>query len=339
MSICSSIKSCVKSIVCLRGCLEGQMNSQFCDTARSSCCFRISVWHPKFNYATVSSSKPNCSAPITFQAFRRSFGPTISKSKDGNQSLKFTSTVNSAGSRKTCLDISTGTQNMNMKLLIPSQAKSHGIKFNLGPNSWPQFFTSVGLFSGLLVCCSNSGRVHAKSVDHIENKEDGSDSSFLAYSHGKEVHTDYSVTGIPGDGRCMFRSVVHGACLRSGKAAPDEKLQRQLADELREKVADEFIKRREETEWFIEGDFDKYVAQMRKPHVWGGEPELLMASHVLQMPITVYIYDQKSRGLISIAEYGQEEYGKDDPIKVLYNGSGHYDALQIPGTKGTRSKL
>lgn len=31
----------------------------------------------------------------------------------------------------------------------------------------------------------------------------------------------------------------------------------------------------------MEGDFDTYVAQMRKPHVWGGEPELLMASHVL----------------------------------------------------------
>lgn len=57
------------------------------------------------------------------------------------------------------------------------------------------------------------------------------------------------------------------------------------------------------------------------------------------MPITVYMYDQKSSGLISIAEYGQEEYGKDNPIKVLYNGSGHYDALQIPGMKGARSKL
>ncbi|CAH9068590.1 unnamed protein product, partial [Cuscuta epithymum] len=94
----------------------------------------------------------------------------------------------------------------------------------------------------------------------------------------------------------MFRSVAHGACLRSGKVPPDEKLQRQLADELREKVVDEFIRRREETEWFIEGDFDKYVAQMRKSHVWGGEPELLMASHVLRMPITVYMYDQKHRG-------------------------------------------
>lgn len=33
---------------------------------------------------------------------------------------------------------------------------------------------------------------------------------------------------------------------------------------------------------FLEGDFDTYVVQMRQPHIWGGEPELLMASHVLQ---------------------------------------------------------
>lgn len=42
--------------------------------------------------------------------------------------------------------------------------------------------------------------------------------------------------GIPGDGRCLFRSVVHGACLRSGKPAPSEVRQRELADELRDKV-------------------------------------------------------------------------------------------------------
>lgn len=33
---------------------------------------------------------------------------------------------------------------------------------------------------------------------------------------------------------------------------------------------------------FIEDDFDTYVSQMRKPLVWGGEPEILMACHVLQ---------------------------------------------------------
>lgn len=41
---------------------------------------------------------------------------------------------------------------------------------------------------------------------------------------------------IPGDGRCLFRSVVHGACLRYGKPAPSESHQRELADELRAKV-------------------------------------------------------------------------------------------------------
>ncbi|URE07343.1 OTU-like cysteine protease [Musa troglodytarum] len=42
--------------------------------------------------------------------------------------------------------------------------------------------------------------------------------------------------GIPGDGRCLFRSVMHGACLRAGKLPPDEKLQRELADELRARI-------------------------------------------------------------------------------------------------------
>ncbi|MQL99879.1 hypothetical protein Taro_032599 [Colocasia esculenta] len=136
-------------------------------------------------------------------------------------------------------------------------------------------------------------------------------------------------SGIPGDGRCLFRSVVHGACLKAGKPSPNESHQKELADELRSRVADEFIKRRSDTEWFLEGDFDTYVTQIRQPHIWGGEPELLMCSHVLRMPITVYMCNENSHGLNVIAEYGQE-YGNTDPIRVLYHGYGHYDALQIP---------
>lgn len=45
--------------------------------------------------------------------------------------------------------------------------------------------------------------------------------------------------GIPGDGRCLFRSVVHGACLRTGKPSPSESLEKELADELRHKVLSE----------------------------------------------------------------------------------------------------
>lgn len=57
-----------------------------------------------------------------------------------------------------------------------------------------------------------------------------------------------------------------------------------------------------------------------------------------RMPITVYMHDKDAGGLISIAEYGQE-YGKEKPIRVLYHGFGHYDALQNLGHEGGISKL
>ncbi|XP_031384747.1 OVARIAN TUMOR DOMAIN-containing deubiquitinating enzyme 4-like isoform X1 [Punica granatum] len=146
-----------------------------------------------------------------------------------------------------------------------------------------------------------------------------------------------NLLGIPGDGRCLFRSVAHGVYIRAGKQSPSESLQKELADELRAKVADEFIKRRSETEWFLEEDFDTYVGQMRQPHIWGGEPELLMCSHVLQMPITVYMKERNAGTLKVIAEYGQE-YSAENPIRVLYHGYGHYDALLNPtgGELGTK---
>ncbi|CAK9863908.1 unnamed protein product [Sphagnum jensenii] len=150
--------------------------------------------------------------------------------------------------------------------------------------------------------------------------------------HRKKVYSDYSVIGIPGDGRCLFRAVAHGSCVSSGQQAPNETRQRELADELRNKVVDELIKRRDSTEWFIEGDFDKYVKRMRQQHVWGGEPELLMLSHVLEMPITVYMAEERSKGggIIAIAEYGQEYSKGKKPVRVLYHGFGHYDALHLP---------
>ncbi|KAK1289184.1 OTU domain-containing protein [Acorus calamus] len=50
-------------------------------------------------------------------------------------------------------------------------------------------------------------------------------------------------------------------------------------------------------------------------------------------PITVYM--KNSDGLKIIAEYGVE-YGSENPIRVLYHGYGHYDALQIPIVKEIR---
>ena len=58
----------------------------------------------------------------------------------------------------------------------------------------------------------------------------------------------------------------------------------------------------------------------------------------IRMPITIHMYDKTSGSLKIIAEYG-EEYGKDNPIRVLYHGYGCYDVLRNPGGGGTQSKL
>ncbi|XP_027065446.1 OVARIAN TUMOR DOMAIN-containing deubiquitinating enzyme 4 [Coffea arabica] len=323
----SSISIYVRNMVLPSGSVHSQISNSYCSVtlrAPSNLCFlHVSTKHPKLKLSAIMPLRrtSSYSSPVGFQASQRScFGSCISKPLSKGHSLTVRSRYDHGSLVKSCLDISLRSPKLNVRLLAPCQTRIQ----------WSQRLASAGLFIGL-VCCSSSEPVRADALEAKQHQE-------ASYSHGKIVCNDYSVIGIPGDGRCLFRSVAHGACLRAGKPAPDEKCQRELADELRARVADEFVKRRKETEWFIEGDFDTYVSNMRKPHVWGGEPELLMAAHVLQMPITVYMRDQDSGGLISIAEYGQE-YGKDDPIKVLYHGFGHYDALHIPRKTGARSRL
>ncbi|XP_026412289.1 OTU domain-containing protein At3g57810-like, partial [Papaver somniferum] len=238
------------------------------------------------------------------------------------------------GHKTSCFGIVLLCQNMSLRFLMTKQEMVSKIKGNVGTSSWLQGGASSGVISGFRVCFSNFRPLNAEATS--KENENGN-CGLSSYSHGKIVYTDYSVIGICGDGRCLFRSVAHGACLQSGKPSPSETLERELADELRDRVVDEFIRRRGETEWFVEGDFDTYISQIKKPHVWGGEPELFMCSHVLQMPITVYLYDEEAGGLIAIAEYGQA-YAKVNPVRVLYHG-GHYDALQIPGNKGFTSRL
>ena len=42
--------------------------------------------------------------------------------------------------------------------------------------------------------------------------------------------------GVAADGRCLFRAIAHGACLKNGEEAPDKNQQAELADELRAQV-------------------------------------------------------------------------------------------------------
>ncbi|KAK1578222.1 hypothetical protein Q3G72_028579 [Acer saccharum] len=345
MIVSASISTCAKNVVQLSGRFQGQMGGSICRvTSRgpsNSCCFHLYSGHSKNNYAGLSVSQtiscPSITRSETYQG-NCCGGPGFTKPRCHLRSLTIKRILCARVPQKTHLEISLACRSINMRLLVPKQGVLHKIKCSAGPLNWPLGCASASLVFGLLVCYSSSKPAHAEASPEKEDEEDDCDLSYVKYSHGKKVCTDYSVIGIPGDGRCLFRSVAHGACLRAGQPPPTGNHQRELADDLRARVADEFIKRRAETEWFVEGDFDTYVSQIRKPNVWGGEPELFMASHVLRMPITVYMHDKDSGGLISIAEYGQE-YGTENPIRVLYHGFGHYDALHFPGEKGSRSKL
>ncbi|KAJ1409922.1 Papain-like cysteine peptidase superfamily [Sesbania bispinosa] len=333
MSVCFPVSQSSINAVVLKGRTQLLMSSNICGLSSrgisSSFSSSLYPWQSEINHVGLSICTKTSGSTIMGQTIRGYLGSCCSKQRG-----KFFSSV---VPRKRHHEISFICQSMNMRLLVPKQKVLSKVKCNAGLITWPRGCASVSLIFGLFVCNSSSEPAHAEAN---ENRKDDCNEyeSNVKFSHGKKVYTDYSVIGIPGDGRCLFRSVSHGACLRSGKPPPNESIQRELADDLRARVADEFIKRREETEWFIEGDFDTYISQIRKPHVWGGEPELFIASHVLQMPITVYMYDQDAGGLISIAEYGQE-YGKENPIRVLYHGFGHYDALEIPRRKGPKSRL
>eukprot|EP00898_Chlorokybus_atmophyticus_P006731 jgi/Chlat1/7059/Chrsp56S06675 len=150
-----------------------------------------------------------------------------------------------------------------------------------------------------------------------------------AASSKAEPVGNYHIVRIAGDGRCLFRSVACGSQFRRGEGMPTSEQESDMADELRRKAVDEFRDRRKDVEWYIEGDFDTYMSRMSNPHTWGGEPELLMLSHVLKLPITVYIpsQDKVRTHVTPIAEYGQEYSDGKPPIKVLFDGVGHYNAL------------
>ncbi|KAK4767538.1 hypothetical protein SAY86_015288 [Trapa natans] len=336
MIICSSTKACSRNVLRVTRLFCGEAGSGTHNPRPSSACFRMFSSHRTLYIEFDVSSSPSVTSPLSSR--RCCF--THGLAKHGRMLRSVTAGYSGGVERSQSrhLAVSLGSKSANVKVLLPRQEDLAKIKYNVGSSRQTRGLAYGTLFLGLLVCFSSSKPIHAEAASGKGNQGSDDASSDVKFSHGKRVYTDYRITGIPGDGRCLFRSVMHGACRKLGKPAPSETLQRDLADELRSRVADEFIIRREETEWFVEGDFDTYVSRMRKTHVWGGEPELLMASHVLKMPISVYMHDRGAGGLICIAEYGQE-YGKDDPIRVLYHGFGHYDALQIPGLKASKSKL
>ncbi|CAA2938734.1 Hypothetical predicted protein [Olea europaea subsp. europaea] len=212
---------------------------------------------------------------------------------------------------------------------LKSGEGSWNVAWDARPARWLHHPESAWLLFGVCPLLDFNSDVNCKVSVPADNSADGFKTNAIIPDSTNPGSSNYRVTGVPADGRCLFRAIAHMACLRNEEKAPDENRQRELADELRAQVVEELLKRRKEVEWFIEEDFDAYVTRIKQPYVWGGEPELLMASHVLRTPISVFMIDGGTDSLIKIANYG-EEYSKDEesPINVLFHGYGHYDILE-----------
>lgn len=77
----------------------------------------------------------------------------------------------------------------------------------------------------------------------------------------------------------------------------------------------------------IEGNINRYCQELLKPSFYGGEPEILVLSEVFQVPIQVYLQTETGE-YKKIVEYGKSFLNKGIlPVRLLYNGVNHYDAL------------
>ncbi|GJD08446.1 OTU domain-containing protein At3g57810 [Galdieria sulphuraria] len=118
-----------------------------------------------------------------------------------------------------------------------------------------------------------------------------------------------------------------------GRALP-ERLEVADADALRKEAHKIIcIEQREKFEksMIIEGNLRRYCQELLKPSFYGGEPEIWVLSEVFQVPIQVYLQTENGE-YKKIVEYGKSFWNKKEgggvlPIRLLYNGVNHYDAL------------
>jgi hypothetical protein len=132
----------------------------------------------------------------------------------------------------------------------------------------------------------------------------------------------------PGNGNCLFASI--------GTSVGED------AGLVRKRVATELWSNRREYEPFftsaiknkanardrhdlMDKTYPKYIERMLESGQWGGEMELKAASSVYGRKVEVLDH---SFHLISEYEPSSGSGGRGEPIRVLYNGSSHYDGVK-----------
>ena len=148
------------------------------------------------------------------------------------------------------------------------------------------------------------------------------------------------VIRIKGDGKCMFRALALGLARNQGRVLPPPVEQKE-ADNLRMAVAEALCRTEKRRKQFgravralqQEDTLKSYCKRLASPSFWGGEPEMMVLSDMLKVPIYVYLSESEyggGQGYSCIQKFG-EQYRKGGkgrrPVRLLFTGNNHFDLL------------
>ncbi|KAI9107846.1 hypothetical protein K1719_021182 [Acacia pycnantha] len=91
------------------------------------------------------------------------------------------------------------------------------------PTKWLHCSDSAWLLFGVCACLTPPIWLETNpEAPASDEKIDGGELEDVSRDKVDEVSFNYRVTRVPADGRCLFRAIAHGACLRNGEEVPDE---------------------------------------------------------------------------------------------------------------------
>ena len=137
---------------------------------------------------------------------------------------------------------------------------------------------------------------------------------------------------MPGDGRCMFHSLAFGLSHAYGKPVSASDLIESVCAYYDFFASFALYASEPETiaQWIqMETGLSivEYTHQLKRNRKWGGYIDLIAVSRIYSCDIEVYT-NLSSRAQYSVASECPTSHTKQ--IAIFYNGSNHYDAIQLP---------
>ena len=133
------------------------------------------------------------------------------------------------------------------------------------------------------------------------------------------------------DGNCLFRAVAHQVY---GDADQHQGLRDACCSYMLS------TGQREHLENFVDGDFEKYVAKMRKAKTWGGNLEIEAMQEMFDRPIVIYSAESTGEAGMFKKDFtspnipetprGAAAIQGTISLKISYHGKSHYNSIVDP---------